>query len=122
MGGFSQVEFDSLAPYEQKQYEMDNPRPRASRQESMESSKAKMNSIASPTPAAEKAIENYRAKVGSDAGGRTIGSGGGGGGGMGTGKMNRDISKNMKKGGKVSSASKRADGCAIKGKTRGRIV
>ena len=28
----------------------------------------------------------------------------------------------MKKGGKVSSASKRADGCAIKGKTKGRIV
>ena len=28
----------------------------------------------------------------------------------------------MKKGGKVSSASKRADGIAIKGKTRGRIV
>jgi hypothetical protein len=27
----------------------------------------------------------------------------------------------MKKGGKVSSASKRADGCAIKGKTRGKI-
>ena len=27
-----------------------------------------------------------------------------------------------KKGGKVSSASKRADGCAVKGKTRGRIV
>lgn len=26
------------------------------------------------------------------------------------------------KGGKVSSASKRADGCAIKGKTRGRII
>ena len=46
----------------------------------------------------------------------------GGGGGMGTGKMNRDISKNMKAGGKVSSASKRADGCATKGKTRGKIV
>jgi hypothetical protein len=44
--------------------------------------------------------------------------GGGGGGGMGTGKMNRDISKPMKKGGKVSSASKRADGIAIRGKTR----
>ena len=29
---------------------------------------------------------------------------------------------NMKKGGKVSSASKRADGIAIKGKTRGRMV
>jgi hypothetical protein len=28
----------------------------------------------------------------------------------------------MKRGGKVSSASKRADGCATKGKTKGRIV
>ena len=28
----------------------------------------------------------------------------------------------MAKGGKVGSASKRADGCAIKGKTRGKIV
>jgi hypothetical protein len=28
----------------------------------------------------------------------------------------------MKKGGKVSSASKRADGCAVKGKTKGRII
>jgi hypothetical protein len=45
-------------------------------------------------------------------------SGGGGGGGMGTGKMNRDISKNMKSGGKVKSASARADGCCIRGKTR----
>ena len=30
--------------------------------------------------------------------------------------------KNYAKGGKVSSASKRADGCAIKGKTRGKMV
>ena len=30
--------------------------------------------------------------------------------------------KKMASGGKVSSASKRADGCAIKGKTRGRIM
>jgi hypothetical protein len=30
--------------------------------------------------------------------------------------------KGYKKGGKVSSASKRADGCCIKGKTKGRIV
>jgi hypothetical protein len=43
-------------------------------------------------------------------------TGGGGGGGM--PKLNRDITKNMKAGGKVSSASKRADGCAIRGKTR----
>ena len=28
----------------------------------------------------------------------------------------------MAKGGSVSSASKRADGCAIKGKTRGRMI
>ena len=42
--------------------------------------------------------------------------GGGGGGGM--PKLNRDITKNMKAGGKVSSASKRADGCCIRGKTR----
>jgi hypothetical protein len=28
----------------------------------------------------------------------------------------------MKKGGSVSSASKRADGCAIRGKTKGRMV
>jgi hypothetical protein len=45
---------------------------------------------------------------------------GGGGGAM--PKSNRDITKNYKKGGKVSSASKRADGCAIKGKTKGRMV
>jgi hypothetical protein len=42
--------------------------------------------------------------------------GGGGGGAM--PKSNRDITKNMKSGGKVSSASKRADGCAIRGRTR----
>ena len=37
-------------------------------------------------------------------------------------KLNRDITKNFKKGGKVSSASSRADGCATKGKTKGRLV
>lgn len=41
---------------------------------------------------------------------------GGGGGGM--PKLNRDLTKNMKKGGVVSSASKRADGCCIRGKTK----
>ena len=30
--------------------------------------------------------------------------------------------KVMKKGGKVSSASKRADGCCVKGKTRGKMM
>jgi hypothetical protein len=37
-------------------------------------------------------------------------------------KSNRDLMRNFKKGGKVSSASSRADGCAIKGKTKGRLV
>jgi hypothetical protein len=32
------------------------------------------------------------------------------------------IRPGMKKGGKVSSASKRADGCAVKGKTKGKMV
>ena len=37
-------------------------------------------------------------------------------------KSNRDITKNYKKGGKVSSASKRADGCCATGKTKGKYV
>lgn len=50
--------------------------------------------------------------------GTTRASGGGGGGGMGTGKMNRDITKAYKSGGKVKSASSRADGCCVRGKTK----
>lgn len=53
---------------------------------------------------------------------RITSGGGTSSGGMGTGKMNRDITKNYKKGGNVSTASKRADGCCIKGKTRGKMV
>jgi hypothetical protein len=37
-------------------------------------------------------------------------------------KSNRDITKNYKAGGKVKSASARADGCATKGKTKGRMI
>ena len=39
-----------------------------------------------------------------------------------TREIGRGIGRGMKSGGKVGSASKRADGCAIKGKTRGRMV
>jgi hypothetical protein len=51
-------------------------------------------------------------------------TGGGGGGGM---KPDTDITASKKlpkmaKGGSVGSASKRADGCASRGKTRGRMV
>ena len=64
----------------------------------------------------ERASRNEFKKV--EANTRVGGVGGGGGGGMGTGKMNRDITKNYSKGGKVKSASARADGCCIRGKTR----
>jgi hypothetical protein len=37
-------------------------------------------------------------------------------------KAAEDASKGMKAGGKVSSASSRADGCATKGKTRGKVL
>jgi hypothetical protein len=43
---------------------------------------------------------------------------GGGGGGMPSDKMDKMKKMNYKAGGKVSSASKRADGCCIRGKTR----
>jgi hypothetical protein len=53
-----------------------------------------------------------------------MGRGGGGGGGM---KPDTDITASKKlpkmaKGGSVSSASKRADGCAMRGKTKGRMI
>jgi hypothetical protein len=47
-------------------------------------------------------------------------SGGGGAGGDFSGMKGLD--KPFKNGGKVSSASKRADGCAVKGKTKGRMI
>lgn len=37
-------------------------------------------------------------------------------------KFRKATGKPFKSGGKVSSASKRADGCAVKGKTKGRFV
>ena len=37
-------------------------------------------------------------------------------------KYTKDKPDNLKTGGKVSSASKRADGCAVKGKTKGKMV
>ena len=65
----------------------------------------------------DQAIEKAREFVKE---GKSAFSSSGGGGGM--PKSNRDLTKNYKTGGKVSSASKRADGCAQRGKTKGRIV
>ncbi len=42
--------------------------------------------------------------------------------GAGRGRVNPKKGKDFAKGGKVSSASSRADGCAVKGKTKGRMV
>jgi hypothetical protein len=78
---------------------------------------------------ASKMAEEHRAKIEAERPrtyaerlqdmGRLPKPSGGGGGGMGGNKLsNRDLTKAYKSGGKVSSASKRADGCAIRGKTK----
>ena len=58
--------------------------------------------------------------MGSDSGGRTIRGGTGGGGTGGAAADNKMLlnPRAMKKGGKVKSASARADGIAIRGKTK----
>jgi len=105
-------------------------RQRAAEKERDDKAKAERKAKRDET-AKRNSADTYRTQISQQAfdfsapnpkGGSKGPSGGGGSGGMGTGKMNRDISKNMKKGGKVSSASKRADGCAIKGKTRGKMM
>ena len=75
----------------------------------------------------EKDVSNYQIKENVDR--RNLApyekkgrSGGGGGDPMPLDKMIKAKKFNYKSGGKVSSASKRADGCAIKGKTKGKIV
>jgi hypothetical protein len=68
---------------------------------------------------AERAARNEYKKVEAN----TRAGGGGGSGGMGGNKLsNRDLTRAYKSGGKVNSASKRADGCCVKGKTKGRMV
>ena len=79
------------------------------------------------TPENAEAVKQYRASAGSAMGvddpasadrkyiPKTMPSGASGMGAILSGK-------GMAKGGKVSSASSRADGCAVKGKTKGRFV
>jgi len=66
---------------------------------------------------AAKKAESYQRSMLSPSG-NAIKSSGGGGGGGGIPKAGLKKPLDMKKGGKVSSASKRADGIAIRGKTR----
>jgi hypothetical protein len=118
---------EGLAPYEIKELEMKKPKEQRNR--SSFSPKGPTDSFVSQLKAAEKhgtanyekaekALAEYRARMGSDAGGKTIRSSGGGGGGAGIPKVGPKRPLDMKKGGSVSSASKRADGCAVRGKTR----
>jgi hypothetical protein len=68
----------------------------------------------------DQAIEKAREFV--KEGKSVFGPSGGSGGPGGMPKSNRDITKNYKAGGKIKTASKRADGCAQRGKTKGRMI
>ena len=85
--------------------------------------------VGSPVAKAAAGTGNAKAVVapGGDRSARTVASSSGLGGvrrpGTNVNYENEETSDmSMKKGGKVSSASKRADGIAVKGKTRGRMV
>lgn len=101
----------------------------------MEANEKKANAAAQkagyPTAEAEekalrqKAIEDLTNKKGTNLNKEAAQAIRGGAAGSGVdieGKMGRNIKPKLASGGKVSSASKRADGCAIRGKTKGKIV
>ena len=91
--------------------------------------KVKIAPLPEGTPNIDKAISKMdelraqmEARKAARAAAKDSGGGGGGGGSM-TDPMERKTKPyNKAKGGIIKSASKRADGCAIKGKTRGRMV
>jgi hypothetical protein len=110
---------EGLAPYEIKELEMKKPKDKVDKTiKPIGSSIGKGPGDSFNYEKAEKALAEYRARMGSDAGGKTIRSSGGGGGAGGDFSGMKGLDKPYKAGGKVSSASKRADGCAIRGKTR----
>ena len=98
-------------------HEKYNPPEKDLKAKAAENEEFKDKRVKSNPLAANAEIARMKEILNAPKGGGSTGMGGGGGG-MGTGKMNRDITKNYKAGGKVSSASKRADGIAIRGKTR----
>jgi len=94
-----------------------NPETAKKFESALEKARAEVSKISEQVKSEPKYTGKAYSETGPKVGPKTSGGfGGGGGGGM--PKINRDITKNMKKGGAVSSASKRADGCAIRGKTR----
>jgi len=104
-----------MARYERSIYTDPDPKESRRSEEKEERRRADERSLA---PYERKAAEME--KRGKSRGGR-----GGGGGGMNPIDLERVPGKRllkMKKGGMVSSASRRADGCAKRGKTKGRMV
>ena len=95
-----------------------NPETQASREQRAINLKKDLEKTSKPEYE-QKAEKFEKAKEKSSSRG---GGGGGGGGVLPLDKMLKMNKMNYKAGGKVSSASKRADGCAIKGKTRGRML
>jgi hypothetical protein len=87
--------------------------------EKADRAKAEINKMAEETRAKKEAERprTYTERL-QDMGRLPKGGGTGGGGGGDT----KFLKPKYKAGGKVSSASKRADGCAVKGKTKGRII
>lgn len=94
-----------------------NPETAKKFESALEKARAEVSKITEQVKSGPK----YTGKAYSDTGpktGPTSGGFGGGGGGAGIPKVGPKKPMDMKKGGVVSSASKRADGCAIRGKTR----
>jgi hypothetical protein len=91
------------------------------KEKAAEKARAELNKIAEETRAKKDAERprTYTERL-QDMGRLPKPTGGGGAGGDFSGMKGLD--KPFKAGGKVSSASKRADGCCIKGKTKGRTV
>lgn len=88
---------------------------RVLRQMEINKARAEVSDIASQEKARRISENEYKKVPGNT---RAGGSGGGGDLGFGIQKMNRDIKRTYKKGGAVKSASARADGCCIRGKTK----
>ena len=91
-----------------------------------EEARAKIREMAEKTrsepPYKGKAYSDTGPKPSVKQGGFGGGSSSGGDFGSGIQKMNKDIKRNYNSGGKVSGASKRADGCCVKGKTKGKML
>jgi len=83
------------------------------RTKSMEQFNANMQKISGEHDAKMKELRSTTKSGGSGAAGSGLDI---------EGKTGRNIKPKLKAGGMVSSASKRADGCCIKGKTKGKMV